>query len=291
MSFLINDNLKIIVQGFTGKSGLYHSKISLDYGTNIVGGVTPGKGGTTYLNKPIFNTVKDAVNILHANSSIIFVPAKYCKDSILEAIDANIKLIVCVTEGIPILDMLYVKRIAKENNVTLIGPNCPGFVIPNKCRLGIMPHNIHLKGVVGIVSRSGTLTYEAINQTTKIGIGQSISIGIGGDPIIGSTFIDVLSFLEKDNNTKIILMIGEIGGLAEEKAAIFIKNNVTKPVLAYISGLYSPIGKKMGHAGAIISSLSGDPKNKINELKKNGIYVINSLTAIGHNIYNIYNKI
>lgn len=287
---LLNNNLKIIYQGFTGHSATYHAELSINYGTNIVGGVTPGKGGTYHLNKPVFNNMIDAVKKTKGNTSLIFVPAKYCKDSILEAIDAKIKTIVCVTEGVPVLDMLYIKKIIKEKNITLIGPNSPGFVIPNKCRAGIMPCDIHKQGITGIVSRSGTLTYEAIKQTSNIGLGQSLSIGIGGDPIPGSDFIDIIKIFNKDKNTKIILLIGEIGGNAEEKAANYIKKYVKKPVLAYIAGIHAPIGKKMGHAGAIIDGGKGAATNKINALKKNGITIINSITDIGETILKEYNK-
>jgi len=290
MNFFIKDEMRVVCQGFTGKSGTYHSKLSIDYGTNFVAGVTPGKGGSYHLDRPVFNTVKDAVLSTNANTSIIFVPAKYCKDSILEAIDAGISFIICITEGIPILDMLYLKRIIKENNVTFIGPNSPGFVIPDVCRVGIMPCNIHKPGIVGIISRSGTLTYEAIYQTTLCGLGQSISIGIGGDPIIGSDFVDILRFLETHNTTKIILMIGEIGGYAEEKAAKFISSYVSKPVLSYIAGIDAPVGKKMGHAGAIISGDTGIASNKIKILENNNVFIIKSLSNLGENILSVYNK-
>lgn len=289
MSFFFKkDDIRVICQGFTGISGTYHTKLSITYGTNIVGGVTPGKGGGVHLGLPIYNTVKDAVKYTLANSSIIFVPAKFCKDSILEAIDAGIKLIVCITEGIPILDMLYIKRVIIEKDVLFIGPNSPGFVIPDLMRLGIMPTNIHKPGVVGIVSRSGTLTYEAINQTTACGLGQSISIGIGGDPIIGLNFIDVLRLLENDINTKIILLIGEIGGSLEEDAAEFISLNIKKPVLSYISGVNAPVGKRMGHAGAIISDGYGDAKSKILALNKAGVSVISSLPDLGMSLLSKY---
>ena len=291
MNFFIKENLKVVCQGFTGSSGTYHSKLSIAYGTNFVAGVTPGKGGSVHLGLPVFNTVKDAVNFTYANASIIFVPAKFCKDSILEAIDAGIKFIVCITEGIPILDMLYIKRIVRDNNVILIGPNSPGFVIPNICRMGIMPCDIHMTGGVGIVSRSGTLTYEAINQTTLCKLGQSMSIGIGGDPIIGSGFIDLLKYFDEHVETKIILMIGEIGGCAEEKAAEFISYHIKKPVLAYISGINAPIGKRMGHAGAIISKTGGGANAKIAVLEKNGIQVIRSLPDIGKELLLKYNSV
>lgn len=286
MTFYLNNNLKIICQGFTGKSATYHSTLSIEYGTNIVAGVTPQKGGLIHLNKPVFNTVKEAVKKTNGNTCVNFVPAQFCKDSLLEAIDAGIKLIICITEGIPIHDMIQVKKIAKENNVTIIGPNSPGLVIPDICRIGIMPCDIHKTGNIAIISRSGTLTYEAINQTTSIGLGQSISIGIGGDPVIGTNFIDILPYLEKDKKTKIILLIGEIGGNAEEIASDFIKKNIKKDVFAYISGINAPFGKKMGHAGAIINKQTESAQNKINYLIKNKINVITDVSKIGESIKN-----
>lgn len=291
MNFLIKKDIRVLCQGFTGKSGTYHSKLSIDYGTNFVAGVTPGKGGTYHLDKPVFNSVRDAVCATGANASIIFVPAKFCKDSILEAIDAGISLVVCITEGVPVLDMLYLKRVIRERKITFIGPNSPGFTIPGVCRMGIMPCDIHKSGIVGIVSRSGTLTYEAIYQTTQCGLGQSISIGIGGDPIIGSDFVDVLRFLETDPSTEIILMIGEIGGCAEEKAASFIKANVSKPVLSYIAGVNAPVGKRMGHAGAIISEGSGDAVSKISALKNSNVTIIKSLYSIGDEVLSLYKSL
>lgn len=288
MNFFLENKLRIICQGFTGKSGTFHSKLSIEYKTNIVGGVTPGKGDSNHLNLPVFNTVKEAVYKTKANASIIFVPANFCKDAILEAIDAKIKLIVCITEGVPIIDMIYIKKIIKEKNIILIGPNSPGFVIPNICRMGIMPTNIHKPGMVGIISRSGTLTYEAILQTTNNGLGQSLSIGIGGDPIIGTNFIDILKLFELDLKTKIILIIGEIGGELEEKAADYIKKFISKPVLAYIAGINAPKGKRMGHAGAIISKDSGGAKSKIKALNSSGVKIIESLTEIGNIIKKEY---
>lgn len=285
MNFYIEKNLRIICQGLTGKSATYHSKISIDYGTNIVAGVTPNKGGLIHLNRPVFNTIKEAIKETNANACMNFVPAQFCKDSIIEAIDAGIKLIICITEGIPIHDMIQIKKIAKEQNVNIIGPNSPGLVIPEIYRIGIMPCDIHKPGIVGIISRSGTLTYEAINQTSKIGLGQSISIGIGGDPIIGSKFIDILPYLEQDKNTKIILMIGEIGGNSEEEASNLIKEHkIKKPVFAYISGINAPFGKKMGHAGAIISNKNETAQNKINYLKENNIKIIKDVSKIGETI-------
>jgi len=281
MNFFFRKDIRVICQGFTGSSSTYHSKLSINYGTHILGGVTPGKGGTTHLGLPVFNTVKEAVNVTNANTSIIFVPALFCKDSILEAINAGIQFIICITEGIPIMDMLYIKSIIKSRNITFIGPNSPGFVIPNKIRIGIMPCDIHKPGNVGIVSRSGTLTYEAIYQTSVLNLGQSLSIGIGGDPIIGINFIDMLLFFENDPETKIILLIGEIGGYAEEHAAHFISQNIKKPVVAYISGINAPSNKRMGHAGAIISKGIGGAENKIKILNDNGVCVIRSLPEIG----------
>ncbi len=287
---ILKKDIKIICQGFTGQSATYHSMLSINYGSNIVCGVTPGKGGTSHLNRPVFNSMLEAVKKTKGNTSLIFVPSRYCKDSIIEAINAKIKIIVCITEGIPILDMLYIKNLIKNKNITFIGPNSPGFVIPNKCRVGIMPCDIHKAGCIGIISRSGTLTYEAIKQTSDIGLGQSLSIGIGGDPITGVNFIDIIKILNKDENTKIIVMIGEIGGTAEEEAAIYIKKYVNKPVLAYIAGIHAPIGKKMGHAGAIIEGNKGSAQNKIKILEKHGITIINSLVDIGKKILEKYKE-
>lgn len=281
MSILINKNTKVICQGFTGSQGTFHSQQAIEYGTKLVGGVTPGKGGTVHLGLPVFNTVKEAVDATGATASVIYVPAAFGKDSILEAIDAGIKLIVCITEGIPTLDMLVVKEKLKETDVIMIGPNCPGIIVPDECKIGIMPAHIHLAGHVGIVSRSGTLTYEAVKQTTDIGLGQSVCIGIGGDPIPGSDFISILALLEQDPQTKAIVMIGEIGGSAEEEAAEYIKKYVSKPVVAYIAGVSAPVGKRMGHAGAIISGNKGTAEEKVKLLKTAGITVVNSLTEIG----------
>ncbi|WP_430875357.1 succinate--CoA ligase subunit alpha [Gilliamella sp. G0441] len=281
MSILINKNTKVICQGFTGSQGTFHSQQAIEYGTKLVGGVTPGKGGTVHLGLPVFNTVKEAVDATGATASVIYVPAAFGKDSILEAIEAGIKLIVCITEGIPTLDMLVIKEKLKETDVIMIGPNCPGIIVPDECKIGIMPAHIHLAGHVGIVSRSGTLTYEAVKQTTDIGLGQSVCIGIGGDSIPGSDFISILALLEQDPKTKAIVMIGEIGGSAEEEAAEYIKKFVSKPVIAYIAGVSAPVGKRMGHAGAIISGNKGTAEEKVKVLKAAGITVVNSLTEIG----------
>ncbi|CRK85968.1 Succinyl-CoA ligase [ADP-forming] subunit alpha [Candidatus Providencia siddallii] len=290
MSILINKNTKVICQGFTGSQGTFHSEQAILYGTKIVGGVTPGKGGTLHLGLPVFNTVHEAVKITGATVSVIYVPAKFCKDSILEAINAGIKLIVTITEGIPILDMLIIKAKLDENNICMIGPNCPGIITPGECKIGIQPGNIHIPGKIGVISRSGTLTYEAVKQITDVGLGQSTCVGIGGDPISGTSFVDILKLFQEDKQTEIIVMIGEIGGNAEEEAADYIKKDVIKPVVAYIAGVTAPKGKRMGHAGAIISGGKGTANEKILSLKSAGVKIIYNLTDIGLIVKSLINK-
>ena len=284
MSILINKETKVICQGFTGAQGTLHCSQAIEYGTDILGGVTPGKGGQTHLDLPVFNSVKEAKQATEANASIIFVPAKFCKPSIIEAIESGIELIICITEGIPTLDMLEVKELADKEGIRIIGPNCPGIITPGECKLGIMPGFIHSPGKVGIVSRSGTLTYEAVDQTTKVGLGQSTCVGIGGDPLPGTSFIDVLKLFEEDPQTEGIVMVGEIGGSAEEEAAEYIKEKVSKPVVGYIAGVSAPPGKRMGHAGAIISGGKGTAEDKFNALESAGVRTVKSPSEIGQSI-------
>lgn len=292
MSILVNKNTKVIIQGITGSAGSFHTKQMLEYGTQIVAGVTPGKGNTKFDDRvPIYDTLRQAVSATGADTGVVFVPPAFAADALLEAADCGLKLVVCITEGIPTLDMVRVHKVYQDKGMRLVGPNCPGVITPEECKLGIMPGYIHKKGSIGIVSRSGTLTYEAVWQTTKVGLGQSTCLGIGGDPIIGTSFVDALELFQKDKETKAIILIGEIGGTMEEEAAEYIKKNVTKPVVAFIAGRTAPKGKRMGHAGAIISGGKGTAQEKIDKLISCGVTVTDSPAVIGETIHNKLNRI
>jgi succinyl-CoA synthetase alpha subunit len=290
VSILVNKNTRVICQGITGEQGTFHTKQMVAYGTKMVGGVTPGKGGTKVDGIPVFDTVEEAVRKTKANASVIYVPAAFAADAIMEAADAGIELVVCITEGIPVLDMVKVKRFMDAKNSRLIGPNCPGVITPGECKIGIMPGHIHKKGRIGVVSKSGTLTYEAVDQLTRLGLGQSTCVGIGGDPINGTNFIDVLEMFEKDKNTDAVIMIGEIGGTAEEEAANFVRKNITKPVVGYIAGVTAPKGKRMGHAGAIIAGGKGTAEEKFEAMKRAGIKITKNPADIGITLMELLKK-
>jgi len=284
MSILVNEKTRLLVQGFTGREGTFHSQQMIEYGTNVVGGVTPGKGGTKHLERPVFNTVAEGVNATGANATVIFVPPAYSADAILEAADAKVAVVVCITEGIPALDMVRVSNVLDKSKTRLIGPNCPGIISPGKCKIGIMPGRIHKQGSVGVVSRSGTLTYEAVHQLTRLGIGQSTCIGIGGDPIIGTTFLDAIKLFNDDPDTHAIVLIGEIGGNAEERASEWIKANVKKPVVGFVAGQTAPPGRRMGHAGAIISGGQGTAKDKYTAMNLAGIHTVETPADLGSTV-------
>ncbi len=290
MSILLDKSTRVVVQGITGKEGSFHAEQMIEYGTNVVAGVTPGKGGQTHLDRPVYNTVHEAVEKEGANASIIFVPAPFAADAVIEAADAGIKLIVCITEGIPTNDMIKAKRYVVSRGATMIGPNCPGLISPGKAKMGIMPARIFKEGSIGVISRSGTLTYEAVNQLTELGLGQSTAVGIGGDPIIGSTFVDILRMFNEDEQTEAVVMIGEIGGTAEETAAEYIKNNFNKPVVSFIAGRTAPPGKRMGHAGAIIMGGKGTAEGKIKALEEAGVKVAESPAVIGKTLKEVLGK-